>query len=211
MANTDLVTEINELASVLALLPVNSQSFANSLIDSFKTRGLSEKQIPWVSKLIERAKSPSPVQTPVGSMSRIVLMLATAQEQFQQNGVKKQPAIMLKQDEIELRLSIAGAKAKSPNTINVCSTEKRFDDRKWYGRIKLDGTYEPSSRFDTSTQTSIIGALTAMASNPEATAKTFAEATKRCCFCDLLLTDDRSKKVGYGPVCAKNYGLAWGK
>jgi len=206
----DMSAAIDELASVLAMLPVNSQTFATSLIDSFKTRGLSDKQAPWISKLIDRAKNP-PMTTQVGSMSRIVLMLATAQEQFQKNGIKKQPAIMVKANEIELRLSIAGAKAKAPNTINVCSTEKRFDDRKFFGRIKLDGTYEPSSRFDNTTQTTIISALSAMASNPETTAKAFATATKRCCFCDLLLTDNRSKKVGYGPVCAKNYGLTWGK
>lgn len=32
-----------------------------------------------------------------------------------------------------------------------------------------------------------------------------------CCFCNSALTDPRSKEVGYGPVCAANWGLPWGK
>lgn len=32
----------------------------------------------------------------------------------------------------------------------------------------------------------------------------------RCCYCNLPLEDARSKKVGYGPVCAKRWALPWG-
>lgn len=32
----------------------------------------------------------------------------------------------------------------------------------------------------------------------------------RCCYCNQPLEDAKSKKVGYGPVCAKRWGLPWG-
>lgn len=33
----------------------------------------------------------------------------------------------------------------------------------------------------------------------------------RCCYCYSALEDQRSKEVGYGPVCATRWGLPWGK
>jgi hypothetical protein len=40
-----------------------------------------------------------------------------------------------------------------------------------------------------------------------------AECSKdvgRCCYCPQPLEDARSKKMGYGPICAKRWGLPWG-
>ena len=31
-----------------------------------------------------------------------------------------------------------------------------------------------------------------------------------CCFCNRALEDERSTAVGYGPICAGHFGLAWG-
>ena len=41
-------------------------------------------------------------------------------------------------------------------------------------------------------------------------AKKYAFATSSCSFCSIALTDKRSVAVGYGPICASNYGLPWG-
>lgn len=32
----------------------------------------------------------------------------------------------------------------------------------------------------------------------------------RCCYCSVALEDERSKKVGYGKICANRWGLPWG-
>ena len=32
---------------------------------------------------------------------------------------------------------------------------------------------------------------------------------KHCCFCGLELTNKASLQMGYGPICADNYGLPW--
>lgn len=40
-----------------------------------------------------------------------------------------------------------------------------------------------------------------------------AECSKdmgRCCYCNVALSDPRSKVIGYGKVCARNWGLPWG-
>lgn len=42
-------------------------------------------------------------------------------------------------------------------------------------------------------------------------AKAFGDSTHHCVFCHKGLTTKESKAVGYGPVCADNYGLPWGE
>lgn len=42
-------------------------------------------------------------------------------------------------------------------------------------------------------------------------AKAFGDSTHHCVFCYRSLTTKESKAVGYGPVCADNYGLPWGE
>jgi hypothetical protein len=45
---------------------------------------------------------------------------------------------------------------------------------------------------------------------PQEAANSYGRLTGRCCFCGLPLKDERSLGVGYGAVCASNYGLPWG-
>lgn len=41
-------------------------------------------------------------------------------------------------------------------------------------------------------------------------AKHFAQLVGRCVFCSTAIDTPESTAVGYGPVCAKKYGLPWG-
>jgi len=52
--------------------------------------------------------------------------------------------------------------------------------------------------------------LRRMAADPAAEATAYGRLTGSCCFCRRPLTDGRSIAVGYGPICADHYGLAWG-
>ena len=62
----------------------------------------------------------------------------------------------------------------------------------------------------------IKGGLGTVRRGRRATAQEAADlghASHHCAFCGLELTDDgegRSVEVGYGPICAKKYGLPWG-
>lgn len=53
-------------------------------------------------------------------------------------------------------------------------------------------------------------AVTLFAADPVAMSKAYADEFEECGYCGRGLTDPRSTSHGYGPVCAKNYGLPWG-
>lgn len=52
--------------------------------------------------------------------------------------------------------------------------------------------------------------LDRMASDPIEFMAECSRNMGQCCYCGLPLEDDRSKTVGYGPVCAVKWGLPWG-
>lgn len=53
--------------------------------------------------------------------------------------------------------------------------------------------------------------LSSLEENPTGFLAQCGRDMDRCCYCNLPLEDCRSKEVGYGPVCAKHWGLPWGK
>ena len=125
----------------------------------------------------------------------------------------------------ELRLSIAGAQSKAPGSVQVVFVPAdapapvarprygwRDDDAPrtdvWLGRIESDGTVVGKLAQDTAT----LAILRAIVADPAKAAAEYGRITSRCSFCDTKLTDDRSGAsvdVGYGPICAKRYGLPW--
>jgi hypothetical protein len=56
----------------------------------------------------------------------------------------------------------------------------------------------------------VTAALASLAADPAAACSAYGHLTGACCFCRLPLTDARSVAVGYGPICAGNFGLPWG-
>jgi hypothetical protein len=54
----------------------------------------------------------------------------------------------------------------------------------------------------------VVELLRKLAADPHRVAAEYGNRFSECCFCGLPLKDDRSVAAGYGPVCAKNYGLA---
>lgn len=103
----------------------------------------------------------------------------------------------------EITLSVAGAKAKVPGSINVVHGSRK----EWAGRITREGVFQPKGQ----TPQFMVDFLKEMATDPIATAAKYGKLAGVCCFCHHPLTDERSTSVGYGPVCAKNWGLPWGE
>lgn len=55
------------------------------------------------------------------------------------------------------------------------------------------------------------GVLLAILENdPADVARLHGQRTGRCCFCRKPLITNESVTMGYGPVCADNWGLPWG-
>ena len=74
----------------------------------------------------------------------------------------------------------------------------------WYGKITPDGKLV--------TGVELLGlheALTAFAQNHTHVAEVYGQRFGHCCFCGLELTNKASVHLGYGPICASNYGLPW--
>jgi hypothetical protein len=189
---------IDALRENIARLGQSDQAFAKSLLDQAHQRGLSEKQLAWVDKLVERATKPKAAPIDV---REIVSFMTNA-------GIKR-PQIILALGEQGIRLSIAGPGSRTPGHINVTSADRTYEDRKFFGRIGPDGRFDPSLSIEPDTQAAIVAALLAMASDPAGTAATYGKLMGECCFCRLPLSDDRSLAVGYGKICARRYGLPW--
>lgn len=182
-----------------------NQSFAEGLSESIARRGLaSPKQrywLEWLAKLIENPKVDERVKTPVGDLKGVMELFDRAAKKL------KSPAIVIQIADIELRLNVAGSRARAPGTVNVASNDG-WGDSKWFGRILQSGEFEASPREPT--PAGLIEGLARFAAHPAEVAAEHGRLTGKCCFCNTGLTDPRSTEVGYGPTCAKNYGLAWG-
>lgn len=98
------------------------------------------------------------------------------------------------QTELEVSLTKGG---KAPGS--VCVTR----GGEFIGCVRPDGSLSHGlpERAD------IQDRLVVVARDPATAAKEYAALMGRCSFCGLELTDAGSVEVGYGPVCAKHWGL----
>lgn len=199
------------LYEVVDKLSGRDREFASSLLDQERRgRRLSTKQLYWVTKLVEKAEAgstaPAPVAKVAGSLTAIVSLFEKAAEHLQY------PKIILHDEVVgTIRLWVAGEKSKEPGSVSIV-TDGRYGERDWIGRVSKTGEFTPSPRLrsDGDALTSLTALLTRFAADPAHEAAEYGRLTGQCCFCARRLDDERSTSVGYGPICASNYGLAWG-
>lgn len=123
----------------------------------------------------------------------------------------KYPKLELDADDhhaVSLRLSLG--KATFPGSIAV-TDGRRYPDNVYYGRISPEGVYHQSTRARLGSADVIYRFLVTLADDPQGVVAAFGHKTGACCLCGRKLEDERSTEVGYGPVCAKSWGLPWGK
>jgi hypothetical protein len=193
---------LDTLEANLHRLPFSDYDFAASLIAQGRRRGLTEKQMVWVQKLARRATGQDPgPSVDLGDMTGLIDLFAKASQHL------KHPAIVIGSPVGELRITVAGERARCPGTVNV-ATSGRFGENTWFGRIDLEGVFTINQSAEVSVE--LIEFLREFAADPAKVASAHGHQTGCCCFCNRPLTDQRSVSVGYGPTCAANYGLAWG-
>lgn len=112
-----------------------------------------------------------------------------------ERGLKYPKARFLTPNNNEMVLSVASAKSKVPGSIFIRIAGE------YAGRIATDGTLVGRG-LETLKPT-----LDAIAADPAAAAKAYGALRAACSFCGKQLDDAGSVEVGYGPVCAKHYGL----
>lgn len=176
------------------------QFAADLLAASRRKKGMSHDQWVWAHKLALEAVSPPTAPDngpqPVSLGGGIPALFATASSRLQR------PALTFALPSGTIRLALAGERSNRPGTINVTSVDREC----WFGRIAPDGSFEPSR----GSTDEVVELLRELSVDPAKAAADYGKRTGNCCFCHIKLTDPRSVDVGYGPVCADNWGLPWG-
>lgn len=152
---------------------------------------------------------PAPVAPPAKKLIGDLTGIMAIFDKYATSGNKKKPVIVLSNptDGTAFRISIAGPKSKEPGSLSILSNSKNAEgERDWLGRISKDGTFSPSHK---ATRNLFIR-LKMFALDPAGVAAEHGQVTKTCCFCNTPITTAESLKMGYGPVCADNFGLPWG-
>jgi len=199
-----------ELETLLHTHPYSEKAAdaAYSLVSQYIKNGqhdnsLSDKQWNFVESLVAQTKnfsSPAPEMPKerVGDFSGVIELFTKAK------GNLKYPKISLTTESGgTVMLSLAGAKAKKPGTINV-TDGKPFGENIWYGRVDASGSWEK-----THSATDEVGAvLKELSIDPAGFASNYGHKHGSCCFCNKTLTQANSVTAGFGPVCADNWGLA---
>ncbi len=193
---------------VIEVLRENVDSdFAKSLYSQYKKYGdLSGNQWAWVHKLVYDWENPKKIVTALDEVN--LLPIFELFDSATENKLKY-PKIRFELEGLKLVFSLAGRRAKYPGSLNI-SDGGPFHDNIWYGRIvREDGDAKlfPSYKM---TQ-DVLDLIVEFADNPAELAAAYGIKTGRCCFCNKELSTDESLAVGYGPVCAKKFGLNWGE
>ena len=187
----------------------SDKKFALSLMAAYaKYHELSPKQEVWFLKLAEKHNgapkaAPAPLSS-VGEFAGVYSLFAAAKSKL------KFPKInLVLASGLPVVLYLAGPKSIKPGVINVTNGAKYGAvDNKWYGRVNADGSMEVGGAANGPEFTEVKSVLKALGAAPAKVAAEHAKLTGRCCFCNRHLTDeDHSTAVGFGPVCAKNFGL----
>lgn len=139
----------------------------------------------------------------VGAFAGVVALFEAAKLKL------KFPKITLMLGATPIKLSLAGAKSKTPGVIHVMG-EGSYPYRAYYGKVSPEGAWTPSKSVKPEMLAALTALLTEFGTAPAEVAKAHGKLTGHCCFCSKLLgagEDKRSIAVGFGPVCAENYGL----
>jgi hypothetical protein len=199
--NAEHQTRIDTLMSLIGKLSRSDVGFAQSLASNLRTWGrLSDKQLAWVDTLTQRAQAPAPLPTQQVNVQKIQDLFALAAQKLRRVKVALQAASGQK-----VVFTKAGPMSKYAGQILITDGGP-FGANKFFGRIDANGDFFATRTADKDVQTLV----KEFADNPADVAGRYGRLTGGCSFCNHKLDDNRSLQVGYGPVCAKRFGLVWG-
>lgn len=199
--NAEHQTRVDALIAVVDKLSRSDAGFAQSLAGDLRTWGrLSDKQLQWVDTLTQRATAPAPLPTQQVNVQKIQDLFALAGQKLRRVKVALQAASGQK-----VVFAKAGPSSKYAGQILITDGGP-FGANKFFGRIDTSGDFYATRSAGPDVQ----ALVTEFADSPAETAGKYGRLTGGCSFCNHKLDDGRSLEVGYGPICAKRFGLAWG-
>lgn len=185
------------LDAAIPSLSARDAEFAYSLMDGYRRYGrFTERQLPHVSKLINRALGVEPKPATL-DLSKVNEMFDAAKG----NGLKR---MVLRFRYEGGTFKVSPAKETSQNA--GCLYVKAGDE--YLGKVTPQGEFKVAYGIDAAKAQA---ALVQFCIDPKAAAVSYGTETGECMFCGKELTDARSLKAKYGPVCAGNWGLPWGE
>jgi hypothetical protein len=96
---------------------------------------------------------------------------------------------------------------KSDRGILYVTDGKPYGENRYFGAIDTASAKMRTGRDKMSAPESLL--FSAIAADPAKAAAESGHLTGRCSFCSRTLDDSRSVQHGYGPQCAKKFGLPW--
>lgn len=188
---------ITALEEALPRMEDEHQTFARALLGQLELRNsLTAREWFWVSELVRRYPPPKAYQLE-GNLGPMVAMMVMASTKLLQPKVRIIAPYDSGQGEwdtilLEIDRTAGHVVVQFPSGL---------------AKITGDGVLV-SSR---AVPQYIVAALNEFSKDPSQAAAAYARRTGACCFCGVRLEDERSVRVGYGPVCAKNYNLPFPK
>jgi len=183
------------LVAKIASGEFSDPSFARSLIEAYPNN-LTPARLFWFHKLAMPKVAPAPAaQIDLSGIKNLFIKAASA---------LKRPAVILSAASgNKVKISFAGERSKYVGNLMVSSPTY---GGAYYGRVTDSGEFFAGRDKDST----VVDLLKDFAADPAKVAAEYGHRTGCCCFCSRGLDDERSTDVGYGPICAKRFGLPWG-
>lgn len=202
---------------LLAGMSDNDRKFYGSLLQAFDAGRLSEKQAFYLQKKHDDVMARRAMATT--AKQEVLLPRTVALFQHAMSKGIETPTIRLSIGEKAGRIAIRAVRTKRGDLIayvndrdRTFTTRDGMTRKTGYGTIDLaTGRFEVSTYADPTLMPFVLSALIKFESDPEKVGALEGHATGCCCYCGLKLTQAASVAVGYGPICADNYGLPWGE
>jgi hypothetical protein len=191
------------LRKLISQKVINGGGFAGDLsIKADGRYGLSKDQWTWVHILVVEAEQP---QAPRAGNGEQFTKLV---EFFDHAGMSlKRPAVTFGVAGGNLRIKRAGDKSAHAGCLFLDNCQPwGASTRKYYGKIDTGGAFYPSKQVTEE----LVAEIRRFQEDPATYAAAHGKATGHCCFCNTKIEHPDSLAVGYGPICAKNYGLPHG-
>tara|TARA_R110000824_G_scaffold88823_5_gene218220 strand:+ start:4803 stop:5903 length:1101 start_codon:yes stop_codon:yes gene_type:complete len=96
--------------------------------------------------------------------------------------------------------------------VTKSKTQQKENSYQWLGTIdKTTKIWTPTRKVFDDLNTDILATMEMFRLDPTDTIIRRGKSSGRCCFCNKHLNDEKSTAHGYGPTCARNYGLKYSK
>lgn len=189
----EIVTSFTDEDAAQLVESQNHTEFAKSLINKFKNQPLTSNQLFWLHKLALQTQTTSQSIEISGTLQAVTIMLEKASAKLQKPSIR-----IMGEGKQELKL-YPGFSEKYKGWIFIYADNK----------INCLGSIDPTGifRHQKDCPNWVILALQKFADNPHQAAQEYGTLTGRCCFCYQRLSTETSLSLGYGPICARNYGL----